>query len=70
MDENRCPGCHRRLIAVLSSNGRTELQCLVCDEVDPLRTDALNWAESPLSSPTEAASAPARAVSPRSPWTI
>jgi hypothetical protein len=34
---------------VLGESGRTEFQCLECDKVDPLKTDAAKWAESPLS---------------------
>jgi hypothetical protein len=48
MDISRCPQCRRLLVPVLSANGRTELLCLKCDEVDPLRTDAAKWARSPL----------------------
>ena len=48
MDISRCPQCRKLLVPVLSENGRTELLCLKCDEVDPLRTDAAKWARSPL----------------------
>jgi hypothetical protein len=34
--------------AVLAPNGRTEFKCLKCDRLDPLQTDAVKWAESPL----------------------
>jgi hypothetical protein len=33
---------------VLSDNGRTDFKCLVCDDIDPLETDAVRWPESPL----------------------
>ena len=46
---DRCPQCNKRMMPVLSENGRTEFQCLECDKVDPLKTDAVKWAESPLS---------------------
>lgn len=52
MDPTRCPRCSRRMIAVAIVDDRTELRCLQCDKVDPLRTDAAKWADSPLASPT------------------
>ena len=48
MDAGRCPQCNARLKAVVTSDGRTGLQCLKCDQVDPLETDAVKWADSPL----------------------
>ena len=48
MDISRCPQCKRLLVPVLSANGRTDLLCLKCDEVDPLTTNAAKWAKSPL----------------------
>jgi hypothetical protein len=39
---------------VLGHTNRTEFQCLKCDKVDPLETDALKWANSPLSPPMNA----------------
>jgi hypothetical protein len=53
MDPTRCPHCNRRMMAVATSDGRTALQCLQCDKVDPLKTDAVKWADSPLASPTK-----------------
>lgn len=44
MDISRCPRCRKLLMPVLSANGRTELLCLKCDDVDPLSTDAVKWA--------------------------
>src|SRR5467141_3856593 len=38
-----------------SRTGRTELKCLKCDEVDPMKTDAAKWADSALAPPTRAA---------------
>jgi tRNA(Ile2) C34 agmatinyltransferase TiaS len=52
---DRCPRCNKRMKAVLARNGRTDFQCLQCDNVDPLQTDALKWADSPLAGPTNAA---------------
>jgi len=46
---DRCPQCKKRMKAVIGETGRTEFKCLECDELDPLKTDAVKWAESPLS---------------------
>lgn len=54
MDVNRCPKCSKRMIAVAMKDGRTGLQCLKCDQVDPMETDAAKWAESPLAKPQAA----------------
>jgi phage FluMu protein Com len=51
MDSTRCPKCNRRLVVEANDDGRTELRCLRCDEVDPLKTDAAKWAESSLAQP-------------------
>jgi hypothetical protein len=48
MDVTRCPGCKKRLIAMTDRTGRTELACLKCDKVDPMKTDAVKWASSGL----------------------
>ena len=46
MDQvTHCPKCGKRRIPVITLSGRTDLQCLSCD--DP----ALKWAESPLMVP-------------------
>ena len=46
MDQStRCPKCGKRLVAVITISGRTDLQCISCD--DP----AVRWAESPLTAP-------------------
>ena len=46
MDQiTRCPKCGKRMIAVITVSGRTDLQCISCD--DP----AVRWAESPLIAP-------------------
>ena len=41
----RCPKCGKRLVAVITISGRTDLQCISCD--DP----AVKWAESPRTAP-------------------
>jgi hypothetical protein len=41
----RCDKCGKRLVPVVTLSGRTDLQCISCD--DP----AVKWAESPLTAP-------------------
>jgi tRNA(Ile2) C34 agmatinyltransferase TiaS len=41
----RCPKCGKRMVLVVALSGRTDLQCISCD--DP----AVKWAESPLTVP-------------------
>src|SRR3982074_1354885 len=41
----RCAKCGKRLVPVITISGRTDLQCISCD--DP----AVKWAESPLTAP-------------------
>jgi hypothetical protein len=41
----------KRMRAVMAENGRTEFRWLHCDLVDPLQTDAVKWAGSPLAAP-------------------
>jgi hypothetical protein len=41
----RCPKCGKSMVAVVTISGRTELQCISCD--DP----AVKWAQSPLTAP-------------------
>ena len=38
----RCAKCGKRMVPVVTISGRTDLQCISCD--DP----AVKWAESPL----------------------
>ena len=46
MDQiTHCPKCGKRLVSVVTLSGRTDLQCIICD--DP----AVKWAESPLIAP-------------------
>jgi phage FluMu protein Com len=55
MDDRRCPKCNRLLMAMTDRTGRTELRCLKCDQIDPMKTQAAKWADSPLAGPTKAA---------------
>jgi hypothetical protein len=48
MDVSRCPECRKRLMAMTDRTGRTKLVCLKCDNVDPMKTDAIKWARSSL----------------------
>ena len=41
----RCQKCGKRMVPVVTLSGRTDLQCISCD--DP----AVKWAESPLTAP-------------------
>ena len=41
----RCPKCGKRMLRLSPISGRTDLQCISCD--DP----AVKWAESPLTAP-------------------
>ena len=40
-----CPKCGKQMVPVVTLSGRTDLQCISCD--DP----AVKWAESPLMAP-------------------
>jgi hypothetical protein len=51
---DRCPSCNNRMKTVLSAIGRTEFQCLHCDEVH-LKTDAVKSADSPQAAAPKAA---------------
>jgi phage FluMu protein Com len=55
MDDHRCPKCNKLLMAMTDRTGRTELRCLKCDQIDPMKTRAVRWADSPLAGPTKAA---------------
>jgi hypothetical protein len=48
MDLSRCPDCKRRLMAMTDRTGRTNMVCLKCDNVDPMKTVAAKWAVSSL----------------------
>jgi len=41
----RCPKCGKLMVPVISISGRTDLQCISCD--DPV----VKWAESPFIAP-------------------
>jgi hypothetical protein len=43
----RCPKCGKRMVPVATLSGRTDLQCISCE--DP----AVKWAESPRMAPEE-----------------
>ena len=43
----RCPKCEKRMVPVVTISGRTDLQCISCD--DP----AVKWPESPLTAPEQ-----------------
>jgi len=46
MDQiTHCPECGERRVPVVTLSGRTDLQCIICD--DP----TVKWAESPLIAP-------------------
>lgn len=53
MDSSRCPKCRKRLMAMTDRTGRTSLVCLRCDQVDPMKTDAVKWAQSSLAGPVK-----------------
>jgi phage FluMu protein Com len=55
MDVTRCPKCEKRLMAMTDQNGRTELRCLKCDRIDPIKIEAAKWADSSLADPPKAA---------------
>jgi phage FluMu protein Com len=55
MNEHRCAKCKKLLMAMTDRTGKTELRCLKCDKVDPMKTDAVKWADSGLSGPNTAA---------------
>jgi phage FluMu protein Com len=38
MDEHRCPKCNKLLMAMTDRTGRTELRCLKCDQIDPMKS--------------------------------
>jgi hypothetical protein len=48
MDQSRCPDCRRRLMAMTDRTGRTQLVCMKCDKIDPMKTNAVRWANSSL----------------------
>jgi hypothetical protein len=55
MNDHRCPKCKKLLMAMTDRTGKTQLRCVTCDKVDPMRAEAVKWANSGLSGPTNAA---------------
>lgn len=53
MDQSRCPNCKRRLMAMTDRTGRTQLVCMKCDKIDPMKTNAVRWANSSLAPPSK-----------------
>jgi hypothetical protein len=47
----RCLKCGKRTIPVVTAIGRTDLRCIWCDQVTPLKTELAKWAENPLIRP-------------------
>lgn len=47
----RCLKCGKRTVPVSTAIGRTDLRCIRCDEIDPLKTELAKWAESSLVRP-------------------
>jgi transcription elongation factor Elf1 len=47
----RCLKCGKRTISVVTAIGRTDLQCIRCDQVTPLKTELAKWVENPLIRP-------------------
>jgi hypothetical protein len=48
----RCLQCGKRMVPVPSLDGRTELKCVFCDKLDPMKMPAAKqWADSPLAAP-------------------
>jgi hypothetical protein len=39
------------LMAMTDRTGRTNMVCLKCDNIDPMKTDAAKWAASSLATP-------------------
>jgi uncharacterized protein YbaR (Trm112 family) len=51
MDVVRCPRCNRPLLAMTDRTGKTELLCLKCDKVDPMKIDVGMLAKRQVSGP-------------------
>jgi hypothetical protein len=41
-------------MAMTDRTGRTELRCVKCERIDPMKTDLAKWAESTLAAPHKA----------------
>ncbi len=46
MDLTRCPKCRKRMKAVATSDGRTGLQCLRCENADQFKAEGAGQADS------------------------
>jgi hypothetical protein len=44
----RCLHCGRRLVPILNANGRTELECVWCDQLEPMKTEPVKRDARPL----------------------
>jgi phage FluMu protein Com len=52
MRSERCPKCNRLMMLITDRKGRTEIRCVKCDQIDPMKNDAARkWANSGLSKP-------------------
>ena len=51
MDVTRCPKCKKRLMAMTDRTGKTEMLCVRCDKLDPMKVDIAKWADSSLAQP-------------------
>ena len=58
----RCLRCGKRTVPTPGIGGRTELKCVFCDELDPLKFEEAKWADSPLAKP--ASSLPSKRIYP------
>jgi len=48
----RCLQCGKRTVPAPSMTGRTELVCVFCDKIDPMKmAEAKGWSENPLAHP-------------------
>jgi hypothetical protein len=50
MARPRCPACGK-LMNLTGEKAVPVFRCLSCDQVDPMKTEAVKWAQSPLSPP-------------------
>jgi phage FluMu protein Com len=49
MHSERCPKCNKLLILMTDRKGRSEVRCVRCDQLDPMKMDATTkWANSNL----------------------
>jgi DNA-directed RNA polymerase subunit M/transcription elongation factor TFIIS len=55
MDDHRCPKCKKFMLAMTDGTGKTQLRCVKCDKIDPMKTESVKWENSRLSGPTNAA---------------